>query len=218
LEDHGDDLAQSMRRDVVALYVDKHGPYPLMVDEWWDAERNADTYPGPLPVVAHPPCGPWGRLKHLNKFQRKEHAVHAVEFVRRWGGVLEHPHGSSLFRSCGMPWPGELPDAWGGWTIEIDQCRFGHVARKMTWLYIVGCPREELPAIPVPRQPTHWCAGRRVAHPGRPRQTLVPAGIKIASAEQRRRTPVLFAQWLLEVAARCGANRRLAEDEARSNR
>lgn len=46
-----------MRTDVAALYVDPRGPYPKLVAEWYDAARDARTYEGPLPVVAHPPCG-----------------------------------------------------------------------------------------------------------------------------------------------------------------
>jgi hypothetical protein len=31
----------------------------------------------------------------------------------------------------------------------------------------------------------------------------VPPGIKVCSAQQRRRTPVAFAEWLVSVASRC---------------
>jgi hypothetical protein len=51
---------------VAALYVDPRGPYASMpgVDPW-DVERDARTYAGPYPVVAHPPCGSWGRFRNL---------------------------------------------------------------------------------------------------------------------------------------------------------
>jgi len=103
-----------MRADVVALYVDPRGPYPKLVADWYDEKRDARTYDGPLPIVAHPPCGPWGRLRHLSRKDSPELAIRAVEQVRRWGGVLEHPEGSLLWNRCGMAGPGELPDAWGG--------------------------------------------------------------------------------------------------------
>lgn len=33
-----------MRDDVVALYVDRLGPYPKLVREWYDEARDATTY------------------------------------------------------------------------------------------------------------------------------------------------------------------------------
>lgn len=193
-----------LRTDVAALYVDPRGPYPKLVADWFDAQRNADTYAGNLPIVAHPPCAPWSRLSHFNLYHKAEHALLAVGFVQRVGGVLEHPAHSKLWKQCGLPYPNALPDQHGGWTLEIDQCRWGHVGRKTTWLYIVGCSRESLPPIPGPGKPTHWCGGgRRARGPGAGRQVIVPAGIKVASAQQRRRTPPLFAEWLINVAAQC---------------
>ena len=47
----------------------------------WDAERDATKYDGPHPVVAHPPCGPWGALKHLCLNRMRSLAPLAVEQV-----------------------------------------------------------------------------------------------------------------------------------------
>jgi len=55
---------------------------------------------------------------------------------------------------------------------------------------------------PEPREPTHWCSGGRTKRPGM--GATVPPGIKVCSAQQRRRTPVAFAEWLLELAATAG--------------
>src|SRR5262252_9279401 len=100
---------------IAALYIDPRGPYPRMPDvDCWDERRDARKYEGPYPVVAHPPCGPWGKLRHLCTKQDSSCGPVAVDKVREFGGVLEHPAHSRLFVECGMPRTGELPDPWGG--------------------------------------------------------------------------------------------------------
>lgn len=54
------------------------------------------------------------------------------------------------------------------------------------------------------RAPTHWVSGGRKSSRknGRRGGGVVPPGIKVCSAQQRRRTPVAFAEWLIELAKR----------------
>lgn len=184
--------------DVAALYVDPRGPYPSLVEHWWDEKRDARTYDGPHPVVCHPPCGPWSSLRHLWTKHQKDLAPIAVEQVRKWGGVLEHPATSTLFDdpTLVLPHPGEMGDG-RGWTVEVEQCNWGHPARKRTWLYCVGIdPTLLWPGMRRGAEPTHWCSG--VQTPGK--RGKPPAGIRICSAQQRRRTPPDFARWLISLA------------------
>ncbi len=154
-------------------------------------------------------------------------APRAVEQVRKWGGVLEPPSGSKLWDESNGPglkpiWkprPGEpehgkairvsIDDLKGGYTIEVYQVEWGHVPRKRTWLYLVGVPREALEAPPFPgREPTHWISGGHKFAGRKSKGTPVPPGIKICSAQQRRRTPPLFAEYLVRLARAAGASRR----------
>jgi hypothetical protein len=180
-------------RTVAALYVDPRGPYPNMPGvECWDEARDARNYQGPHPVVAHPPCGPWGKLWRNCKHQDPTCGPAAVSAVRRWGGALEHPEFSKLWRHCKLPRPGELPDEYGGLSILVDQCAYGHCTRKRTWIYIVGAP---LPAeILTGGEPTHSiCNGRgQTLKDGTRRQR--------ATALQARLTPVSFAALLIGIA------------------
>ncbi len=50
---------------IAALFVETGGAYFSVpgVDPW-DEARDARTYAGPHPVVAHPPCERWGRYWH----------------------------------------------------------------------------------------------------------------------------------------------------------
>ena len=156
----------------------------------WDRARDARSYPGPWPVVAHPPCGPWGGLRHQSKHQDPALAVQAVAAVRRWGGVLEHPSHSALWAHQGLPRPGSMfRDAWGGWSLQVDQVWFGHPARKRTWLYLVGVEPEEvtLEGVDKSRRPTHTVGGDGVARPN-------------LWSEASRLTTWEFAEWLLRIA------------------
>lgn len=199
--------AGGLVRDVAVLYVDPLGIYPKLVEHWYDEARDAKKYPGPFPVVAHPPCGPWGPLRHLNVKQDATCGPSAVAMVRRFGGVLEQPAGSKLWEHCGIPHPDLSEfDRHGGWSIVVNQVAWGHVARKPTWLYFVGIPTGIVaPGIRSGGTVTHWCSGFRSSTGRNPKHyrqngSAVPPGIKVCSAQQRRRTPVAFAKWLLELA------------------
>lgn len=207
----GADVGGSIATPTVAiLYCDERGPYPKLSGvDCWGITRDARLYDGPWPVVAHPPCAHYSKLRHLAETDDADCAIRAAEQVRRFGGVLEHPAGSHLFDRMTpgyLPWPGDLPDPWGGVTIEVQQCEFGHVARKRTWLYLVGVPSSAIERAPFPgRAPTHWCSGFRSSTGRSPEHyakngCAVPPGIKVCSAQQRRRTPPLFAEYLVRLA------------------
>lgn len=186
---------------VASLYIDPLGPYPKIPDvDCWDTGRDARLYDGPHPVVAHPPCGPWSGLRHQYHGDEHDCAPRAVAQVHAFGGVLEHPAGSKLWEAVGLPLPGANWTDYAGYTIEVEQVEWGHVARKRTWLYLVGVPRSALEAPPFPgREPTHWISGgRNKLRKGS--GGIVPPGIKVCSAQQRRRTPPLFAEYLIRLA------------------
>lgn len=188
-----------MRSDVAALYVDPRGPYPSLVVDWYDEARDARTYRGPHPVVAHPPCGPWGSLRlQCKRPEDAPLALHAVEMVRRFGGVLEHPRGSRLWAAAGLPLPGELPDAWAGRSLAVEQVSWGHACVKPTWLYVVGV--RTVDGLLWGGEPTHQIFGSR--NMDKAREHGHRTDLKAASAEKRRRTPRAFAEWLLAIAAR----------------
>lgn len=134
---------------VAALYVDPEGFYPGVACEVWDKRRDARLYNGPLPVVAHPPCQEWGRLRAFAKCRGELDCVaHAVDQVRQFGGVLEHPAGSLVWPVFGLPPPDSTmwPDGWGGVSYQIALGDYGFAAPKLTWLYAVRCPGNPLRA------------------------------------------------------------------------
>jgi hypothetical protein len=164
----------------------------------WDIDRDARRWPGGGPAVAHPPCRAWGRLRHFAnpRPDEKDLAIWAVDMVRRFGGVLEHPFASTLWPTAKLPKPGER-DEFGGWTLTVLQQWFGHRAEKPTLLYIVGCGPDDLPLMPFQMGDASHVVQSRKRDGSRPHITKA----------EREHTPRPFAEWLLEVARRCGDRR-----------
>lgn len=192
-------------KTVAALYVDRNGPYPSIPGvDCWTKERDARKYSGPHPVVAHPPCGSWGTLRHLatHAMNDRDCAPRAVEAVFLWGGALEQPARSKLWEYCGLPRPHERTNpAREGFSIEVEQVAWGHVARKRTWLFFFGIDVDlVMSGVRRGGTVTHWVSGSRKRWDGSIRGGLVPPGIKVCSDEQRRRTPLAFAEWLVSLA------------------
>jgi hypothetical protein len=169
----------------------------------YDFERDARTYVGTLPVIAHPPCRSWARLRQFAKPRPDEKALalFAVDQVRRCGGVLEHPEKSTLWEACGLPLPGCGYDDFGGWTLGIAQKDFGHRAHKSTWIYVVGVSPGDLPPPLFSLvQATHVIAqGRTLPNGDRIRKGHPSWRPEVTRAE-REHTPPLLAAWLVAVA------------------
>jgi hypothetical protein len=141
---------------IAALYVETGGAYygDPEIDPW-DEARDARRYAGPYPVVAHPPCQRWGKMWFGSPLVVKTTGVRkamgddggcfaaALDAVRRFGGVLEHPWGSHAWPHFGLNTPPRtggwiMADFEGGWTCCVEQRSYGHYARKPTLLYAFG--------------------------------------------------------------------------------
>lgn len=197
-----------------ALYVMPRSVYRELLppDRCWDEARDAKLYEGPWPVVAHPPCGPWGRLRGMCTRQDPTCGPRAVEQVRAYGGVLEHPAYSRLWDECRLPkpvrpscsgikftWPHF--DEFGGHSFEVNQVAWGHSCRKPTWLYVVGIPYYRvLEGIRTGGVATHMVAtGPRIAR-----------RLPVATKRAKSATPRAFAEWLISLASIAVPQRRAA--------
>lgn len=146
---------------IAALFVETDGPYfGLDGVDPWDEKRDARTYCGPYPVVAHPPCQRWGKMWFGQPLTVKRTGVRkkkgddggcfaaALQVVRTNGGLIEHPWGSHAWPHFGLAVPprtgGWIRADRFGWTCCVEQGRYGHYARKPTLIYAVGCKLPEL--------------------------------------------------------------------------
>lgn len=197
---------------IAALFVADDGPYIAREGvEPWTIARDAREYPGPAPVIAHPPCERWGRYWGGGpsvKVKRRLGAdagcfYSALLAVRDFGGVLEHPAHSHAWAAFNLPRPKSSggwtdPDQYGGRACHVEQGHYGHRARKATWLYAV---RTAAP-------PLIWgpSTGERLDEGFHSREERLAA--RAAGVKPRKRlskaecvhTPSAFADLLIEIA------------------
>jgi len=196
---------------IAALFVIPDGPYAAVPDvELWPQERDARLYAGPYRVVAHPPCERWGRYWHGGPSARVRRAkgddagcfAAALEAVRRFGGVLEHPAASSAWGAFGLKAPPRAggwvnADFDGGWTCCVDQKHYGHRAQKATWLYAAHVP---LPSL-IWGKSTGGVRLDDGFHSKEERRRAIRTGIcQRLSKRQRTETPPEFRDLLLQIA------------------
>lgn len=198
---------------VAALYVDPKGVYSNLPDVecWGLPDRDAREYAGPWPVIAHPPCERWGRYWNGGPSARVPRRkgddggcfAAALESVRKWGGVLEHPEASAAWLAHGLTapprWGGWVyGDFAGGWTCCVEQGAYGHRARKATWLYAFGVDRPRMLWGSAPGDFVRLDDGY---HTHEERRRAVKTGAcQRLSAKQRAATPIPFRDVLLSMA------------------
>lgn len=197
---------------IAALYVQTGGCY-FGVDgvDPWDEARDARTYAGPWPVVAHPPCARWGKYANGAPLFPGRYKVGddggcfaaALAAVRRHGGVLEHPADSLAWAAHELMSPprdgGWIVADWqGGWTCCVEQGAYGHRARKATWLYAAGT---FLPSLAWGRAGGDFVRLDEGLHSAEERRRAVRTGAcQRLSKRQRAATPIPFRDLLISIA------------------
>jgi len=195
-----------MTGKIAALYVDlKRGPYGSLPDvEAWDEKRDARRYPGPFPVVAHPPCSGWGTHATSGRASTSSNdcGSAAWDALMLWGGVIEQPYRSTLFRDVAgldlygyatawklgrTPWGQWLPvgNPTGGrglWVTRIKQGDWGFESPKATLLV---CNIEQWSTPPSFEQPARKAPNLLENMPSNRRHTT-PRALALALVELAR--------------------------------
>lgn len=198
---------------IAALFVETGGCYfGLRNVDPWDKPRDARTYKGPYPIVAHPPCQRWGRFWHGST--RKPHQYRlgddegcfasALGAVMAYGGVLEHVADSHAWERYGLTKPiryvgWQRADKRGGWTCYVEQGHYGHFSRKPTWLYAVGVKLPELNWSRCEQRLPKWMVDRYGYEKARRIGVIGMVGGK-RKTEIRNATPIQFRDVLLRMA------------------
>jgi hypothetical protein len=172
--------------NVAALFTRSDSHYKSMGLECYEFERNALTWPGGTPGVFHPPCRAWGKYKTWAnpRAGEKDLARWSMSKVRQFGGVVEHPASSDLWKEFHTLGYG-MRDEFGGVLFPLMQSWYGHRAPKETALYLVGAPVPDLSGVF-----TSQLASGRIENMGK---------------AERERTPPAFALFLANLAQSCEA-------------
>lgn len=180
---------------ISALFVRPDSIYKTLGVDCWDIERDARQWPGGNAIVAHPPCRAWGSLRMMANPREgeKDLAFLSVKWIQQWGGVLEHPATSLLWKEVPLPLPGQH-DKYGGYTLCVDQFWWGHKAVKRTFLYIVGCPQHNLPSIPLRLDAVEYTVSSKIKKKSGRRTK------KEITKKEREETPIEFAKFLIQIA------------------
>jgi hypothetical protein len=196
---------------VAVLYARRDSVYKgLPQCDVYDRDRDARNYRGWFPAIAHPPCRGWSRMRYFAKPDAGELELGplAVEQVRAFGGVLEHPVGSLLWRVCNLPAPGK-GDAFG-FTFPISQSWFGHRAEKRTLLYISGIEPSQLPPFPLSIDLPSFTVSTSAKAYRKAWKREIPK-------RERDSTPPVLAEWLVHTAQRVYVNAHTPETPPRPN-
>lgn len=142
----------------------------------YDRRRDARTFAGTAPVIAHPPCRSYSAfMRHWAKPEPGERdlALFCAERVACNGGVLEHPaHSRFVRRFVGS----------SEWRIEeVHQGWFGYPTTKATWLLMPS--GYELPEVPF-----------MLSQYGKEKWLF-----ENMSRSQRSATTFTFASWLIDL-------------------
>lgn len=130
---------------IACLFTDRQSAYRLDARcDPWDIRRDATTWKGGGPFVAHPNCRTWGSLARFSTADRDEQgqAILCLGWAMQWPAIIEHPAHSRLWR-----WTRQLP----GFThLNLRLSEWGGVTFKPTILALRGVTAKALLNVPEP--------------------------------------------------------------------
>ena len=191
---------------IAALYVESRGVYAGLPDvDLWDRDRDARTYAGPWPVVAHPAMRQMGTV-----LGRQPDPAAAARLGRRRGMLRRGPGRGATARRClgapkGQPCVDRPSDSSrhrepeggrdglaGGVDVLRGKGHYGHRSRKTTWWSPPSslCCGGSESASPSPTRCSHHELRDRavLASPGRVEVSSLPLAVS-ADARAERTTP-----------------------------
>lgn len=179
-----------MQHKIPVLFTSENSLYNnYEIFDCYDEKRNALTCTQRKPAIYHPPCRLFSKLKGMSTAPKAEKklAYYSLSKVRQFGGILEHPKGSDLFKFGNFDLSGKI-DKYGGFLREVNLNWFGFPAQKKTILYFVGISPKELPPFPISFEPVQYC----ISTPKTKGHICIPKKL-------RSQTPDLMIQYFIEV-------------------
>ena len=197
------------QQKIAVLYAMKtSGYYEVSNCDVWDEERDARKYNSTFPIIAHPPCQRWSVMWWGGPTAKKRYKLgddhgcfrSALAFVRKYGGVIEHPMYTRAYQYFNIAKPPlhggwRNADEYGGVVCQVNQRFYGHIGNKPTWLY--ACHATLLPFLQsqVRTDARYTVIKRKVKPGGRWRKETT------MSQQQNEYTPAAFKQVLIDIAS-----------------
>lgn len=155
----------------------------------YGVDRNALTWSGSKPAIYHPPCRLFSKMKAFSSAGKCEKlfGYWSIMSVRKFGGIVEHPKSSDLWKEMECDLTGNV-DKYGGFLISVNLNWFGFPAKKETLIYIVGCSRSDLPVCPYTLDAPLYMIGTQRKN-GKPE----------LNKNLRSQTPFLMIDWFKEI-------------------
>lgn len=190
-EDRESETGADEMKTVAVLCVAPRTIYrSLEAVEVYDRRRDARTFAGGMPIIAHPPCRGWSaKTRHQAKPEPGEMNLGflCADWLRKCGGILEQPAWSHLFDAAGLPIPPHQSADGNLWSIQIEQYWWGFPTPKPTWLCFSGIDPSEV-HLPF-----------RLRNRGSRKRNRYDTWSRL-TATKRSRTIEPFARWLVALA------------------
>ena len=187
------------------LFTEKNSNY-LNYDEFdcFDETRNALSCSSRLPLIAHPPCRLFSRLRAFSTAHPREKllAFFALAKVRQFGGILEHPRSSLLWKTGNFDLSGQV-DQYGGFLRSVNLSWFGYPCEKKTMLYFIGISPSQLPAFPLNQSPPSFIIS-----------TSSRSSLQEIPKHLRAKTPVQMIEYFITVLQVINENQRTIKPQS----
>jgi hypothetical protein len=136
---------------IPVLFTAKNSLY--LKDDRFDCfgqDRDAMTWKGNTPAIYHPPCRLFSKMRAFSTAGKCEkfYGYYSIMSAREFGGIVEQPKASSLYKEMGCDLSGSV-DQFGGFIRSVNLSWFGYPAQKETLIYVVGVLPGDLPAHPL---------------------------------------------------------------------
>lgn len=170
---------QDIKLKVPVYFVKNNSHYKKLNADCYDIDRDALTTKRTDIGIYHPPCRLFSKLKYFSKadYSEKNLAYWSIDRIQEYGGILEHPNGTSLFKEKNIKLTASN-------CIKVNLSWFGFQCEKSTLIFYNKIQLEDFPQLPL-------------------NFNAIESKVSKLSQSKRDVTPLNMCEWLLEAVQNC---------------